>query len=105
MGVSAVHHSFSGHETFPFRYPWLKKGFDAVHPLTALVLGPLFRQLAQNERSLFAFLASSEPFGFQEFLHQQVWAKPSCETYRLDRLYDYWWCPPNVADFSQPQPG
>jgi hypothetical protein len=25
-----VQHSFSGHETFPFRYPWLKKGFDAV---------------------------------------------------------------------------
>lgn len=23
-------HSFSGHETFPFRYPWLKKGLDAV---------------------------------------------------------------------------
>ena len=23
-------YSFSGHETFPFRYPWLKKGFDAV---------------------------------------------------------------------------
>ena len=39
-----------------------------LHPLTALVLGPLFRQLAQNERSLFAFLASSEPFGFQDFL-------------------------------------
>jgi hypothetical protein len=31
MGVAAVQHSFSGHETFPFRYPWLKKGFDAVH--------------------------------------------------------------------------
>jgi hypothetical protein len=30
MGVSAIRHSFSGHETFPFRYPWLKKGFDAV---------------------------------------------------------------------------
>jgi hypothetical protein len=26
----AVQQSFSGHETFPFRYPWLKKGFDAV---------------------------------------------------------------------------
>lgn len=25
-----MHHSFSGHETFPFRYPWLKKGYDAV---------------------------------------------------------------------------
>jgi hypothetical protein len=25
-----VQHSFSGHETFPFGYPWLKKGYDAV---------------------------------------------------------------------------
>jgi hypothetical protein len=30
MCAVAVQHSFSGHETFPFRYPWLKKGFDAV---------------------------------------------------------------------------
>jgi hypothetical protein len=30
MVAPAVHHSFSGHETFPFRYPWLKKGFDAA---------------------------------------------------------------------------
>ena len=22
--------SFSGHQTFPFRYTWLKKGYDAV---------------------------------------------------------------------------
>lgn len=29
MGV-ASQYQFSGHETFPFRYPWLKKGFDAV---------------------------------------------------------------------------
>ena len=57
-----------------------------LHPLTALVLGPLFRQLAQNERSLFAFLASSEPFGFREFLHDHT-AKDG--PYRLDRLYDY----------------
>ena len=55
-----------------------------LHPLTALVLGPLFRQLAQNERSLFAFLSSSEPFGFLEFLREST-----KEIYRLDRLYDY----------------
>jgi hypothetical protein len=30
MAGTAPQHSFSGHETFPFRYPWLKKGFDAV---------------------------------------------------------------------------
>jgi hypothetical protein len=30
MAAGAVQHAFSGHETFPFRYPWLKKGLDAV---------------------------------------------------------------------------
>ena len=30
MAATATQYSFSGHETFPFRYPWLKKGFDAV---------------------------------------------------------------------------
>ncbi len=28
--MAVAQYSFSGHETFPFRYPWLKKGFDAV---------------------------------------------------------------------------
>ena len=57
-----------------------------LHPLTALILGPLFRQLAQNERSLFAFLASSEPFGFQEFLRDHTLNDGA---YRPDHLYDY----------------
>lgn len=57
-----------------------------LHPLAAMVLGPLFRQLAQNERSLFAFLASSEPFGFQEFLREHTL---KAGPYRLDHLYDY----------------
>ena len=30
MGATTMQHSFSGHETFPFRYPWLKKGYDAA---------------------------------------------------------------------------
>lgn len=30
MGADVFQSAFSGHETFPFRYPWLKKGFDAV---------------------------------------------------------------------------
>lgn len=28
--MGTVQYTFSGHESFPFRYPWLKKGFDAV---------------------------------------------------------------------------
>jgi hypothetical protein len=57
-----------------------------LHPLTALVLYPLFRQLAQNERSLFAFLGCSEPFGFQDFLRITTLKGG---VYRLDHLYDY----------------
>ena len=30
MSAASVQYSFSGHETFPFRYSWLKKGFDAA---------------------------------------------------------------------------
>ncbi len=57
-----------------------------LHPVTAVILGPLFRQFAQNERSLFAFLASSEPFGFQEFLRSHTLKDGA---YSLDCLYDY----------------
>jgi hypothetical protein len=60
-----------------------------LHPTVALVLGPLFKRLAQNERSLFAFLTSGEPFGFQDFLRRTAWGKSGGEVYRLDSLYDY----------------
>lgn len=57
-----------------------------LHPVTALLLGPVFRgRFAQNERSLFAFLASDEPVGFREFLK----SGSHDELYSLDRLYDY----------------
>ncbi len=59
-----------------------------LHPATALLLGPLFRlDLGQNERSLFSFLSSREPLGFQEFLRD--WDPKSKELYRLPQLYDY----------------
>jgi hypothetical protein len=65
---------------------------DAIplHPVTTLLLGPLFRsELAQNERSLFAFLSSGEPRGFQEFLEvAKATSNASC-FYSVDRLYDY----------------
>jgi len=66
-------------------------GCAPLHPSVALVLGRLFRsRLAQNERSLFAFLSSSEPFGLQDFLREQVWSRNGDHPfYRLDGLYDY----------------
>ena len=62
-----------------------------LHPTVALVLGTLFRsRLAQNERSLFAFLGSGEPYGFYEYLRQASWNGDGHRPfYRLDELYDY----------------
>ena len=67
----------------------LVRHFDAcwpLHPITAVLLGPLFRgRLAQNERSLFAFLSSGEPLGFFQFLETEAVGT----LYTPDRLYDY----------------
>jgi hypothetical protein len=61
-----------------------------LHPFTALILGPLFRRrVSQNERSLFAFLASHEPFGFQDWLSRADLDVPADGLYRVDTLYDY----------------
>src|SRR5262249_331008 len=43
----------------------------------------------QNERSLFAFLSSHEPFGFQEFIDKAAWSKGVTALLRLDDVYDY----------------
>jgi hypothetical protein len=60
-----------------------------LHPLAVLALGPLFRsRLAQNERSLFAFLGSSEPHGFRQHLESSP-VNGDVPYYRLDQLYDY----------------
>ena len=44
-----------------------------LHPLTALMLGPASRKrFGQNERSIFSFLTSAEPFGFSEAIQTLV---------------------------------
>lgn len=59
------------------------------HPVAALLLWPLFRsKLAQNERSLFAFLTSFEPLGFREFLQEEV-STDAVRLFDVARLYDY----------------
>lgn len=59
-----------------------------LHPAVSLIVGPLFHRLAQNERSLFAFLASGEPGGFLDVLRQE-YDGASMPLYRLDHLYTY----------------
>ena len=57
-----------------------------LHPVVACLLGPISRRrFGQNQRSIFGFLNSSEPHGFQDFLNHAG----DGELYGPDRLWDY----------------
>jgi hypothetical protein len=60
-----------------------------LHPLTALVLPVLCTRYAQNDRSLFTFLTSEEPFAFRQFLKQEIDPASILLTLQLPWLYDY----------------
>ncbi len=48
-----------------------------LHPFTACLLGPLSRKrFGQNQRSIFSFLSSAEPFGLQDALAGQDLHRP-----------------------------
>lgn len=58
-----------------------------LHPLTALLLGPLSkRRFSQNERSTFGFLCSHEANSFQLFLQRTI---DKDARYGLHHLWDY----------------
>lgn len=60
-----------------------------LHPVTSLLLGPVSRQrFAQNERSVFGFLSSAEPNGFQEHLASTP-ASAGDAWFGPDKLWDY----------------
>lgn len=57
-----------------------------LNPVAACLLGPISRRrFGQNQRSIFGFLNSSEPQGFQDFLR----TASSTDNYGPDRLWDY----------------
>lgn len=64
----------------------LLEGTWPLHPVVAALLGPISRRrFGQNQRSLFGFLNSAEPNGFQDFIH----SAHEDEDYRPSRLWDY----------------
>ena len=57
-----------------------------LHPIVACLLGPVSRRrFGQNQRSIFGFLNSAEPRGFQDFLRNAQ----DGELYSPDLLWDY----------------
>lgn len=58
-----------------------------LHPVTASLIGPLSRRrFGQNERSVFGFLSSAEPGGFQEYLRTH---EAGSQPYSPAQLWDY----------------
>ena len=58
-----------------------------LHPLTAALLGPISRRrFGQSQRSIFGFLTSAEPFGFQDYLTTTGIGAPR---FGADKLWDY----------------
>jgi hypothetical protein len=57
-----------------------------LHPTVLPVLIRTFQRFGQNERSLFSFLLSNEPFGLQAFSEKRL---HEGEPYRLHNFYDY----------------
>nr|WP_319390615.1 ATP-binding protein [uncultured Cohaesibacter sp.] len=59
-----------------------------LHPVSAALLGPISRRrFAQNQRSIFGFLNSSEPFGFQEYLKKTETS--NLTLFMPDMIWDY----------------
>ncbi len=57
-----------------------------LHPIVSSLLGPISRRrFGQNQRSIFGFLNSSEPLGFQDFLKDA----DESDLYEGHNLYDY----------------
>ena len=57
-----------------------------LHPVVAALLGPISRRrFGQNQRSIFGFLNSAEPHGFQDFINKAE----EGDIYQPSQLWDY----------------
>lgn len=74
-----------------------------LHPTTLVALPFVFRRFAQNERSLFSYLSSLEPFGFQSFLQSTPLDAEHPHFVRLAHLFDYFTQNFGLGLFRQPQ--
>jgi len=69
------------------------EGAYPLHPVTTYCLPRLSEKVAQNERTLFTFLASDEPHALGEFLSNTSTETDELPLVYLDRLYDYFEIP------------
>ena len=72
-------------QTPPY-FPDMLEDCWPLHPIVACLLGPISRRrFGQNQRSIFGFLNSAEPHGFQDFVR----SADDDDIFAPDRLWDY----------------
>jgi len=74
-----------------------------LHPVTLVAFPYLFKRFAQNERSLFSYLSSQEPFGFQEFVAAHPVNEEALEFIRLPAVFDYFTANFGLSLYRHPQ--
>lgn len=60
-----------------------------LHPITAIALPMLCLRYAQNDRSLFTFLTSAEPYSFANFLEAETIDNDKISVLKIYQIYDY----------------
>lgn len=74
-----------------------------LHPIALVAIPFIFRRFGQNERSLFSYLSSSEPGGFQEFVRARPFSAATPQFIRLGDLFDYFSNNFGIGLYRQPQ--
>lgn len=73
-----------------------------LHPSALVALPILFNRFAQNERSLFSYLSSLEPNGFQEFIGKHAYDADTPVFIRLPDIFDYFTANFGAGLYRQP---
>ncbi len=86
LSVAVARLSHRDHESDANRLAETLERCWPLHPVVACLLGPISRRrFGQNQRSIFGFLNSSEPHGFQDYLRSATEAN----LYGPEKLWDY----------------
>lgn len=73
-----------------------------LHPIAAAVLPELCRRFAQNDRTLFSFLCSGDPYALPQYLRNQDIGE-HLPFVGLDYLYDYFFSVSTTAYINRPE--
>lgn len=60
-----------------------------LHPIAGIALATLCSKFSQNNRTLFTFLSSEEPYSFNSFLKSTATLLNKTNTLKIDQIYDY----------------